>query len=55
MAITTSVVLEDAVNTIPIAELASGAPLFEWTIPLSSSDSSPRHERLTQMCSDFLS
>jgi DNA-binding winged helix-turn-helix (wHTH) protein len=46
MAIKTSVVLEDAVHRIPIAKLTSGAPLFEWTIPLPSGDSSAMHERI---------
>ena len=46
MAIKTSAVLEDAVHRIPIAELMSGAPSFEWTIPLPSGDFSPRHERI---------
>jgi DNA-binding winged helix-turn-helix (wHTH) protein len=50
MAIKTSAVLEDAAHKIPIAELTSGAPLFEWTIPTpSSSDSSARYERITQL------
>jgi len=49
MTIKTSAVLEDAVHKIPMAELTSGAPLFEWTIPPPSSDSSARHERITQL------
>jgi DNA-binding winged helix-turn-helix (wHTH) protein len=46
MAIKTSAVLEDAVHRIPIAELMSGAPSFEWTIQPPSGDFSPRHERI---------
>ena|SRR5579864_1012682 len=46
MAIKASAVLEDAVHRIPIAELMSGAPSFEWTIPLPSGDFSPRHEHI---------
>jgi hypothetical protein len=46
MAIKTSAVLEDAVHRIPIAELTSGAPVFEWTIPAPGGDSRARHERI---------
>ncbi len=49
MAIKTSAVLEDTVNRIPIAEVTSGAPLFEWTIPPPRSDSAARHERISQV------
>ncbi len=48
MAIKTSAVLEDAVHRIPIAELTSGAPLSEWIIPSSNSNSSERHEDISQ-------
>ncbi len=44
MAIKTSAVLEEAVHRIPIAELTSGAPLFEWTIPPPSSDRRATHK-----------
>jgi len=49
MAIKTSAVLEDAVHRIPTAELTSGAPLFQWTIPTPRSDSSAVHERIIQI------
>jgi len=45
MATKSSAVLEDAVYRIPIAELTSGGPLFEWTIP---SPSTAKPERITQ-------
>ena len=44
MAIKTSAVLEDAIHRIPISELTSCAPFFEWTI-LPRCDASARHER----------
>ncbi len=43
MAIIASVVLEDAVQAIPTAELMSNPPLLEWTI------SCPRHECFTEL------
>ena len=45
MATKASVVLEDTTHRLPLAELMSGAPSFEWTIPQSSSDFPVRHER----------
>ena len=48
MTIKTLAVVEDAGPKISIAELTSGTPLFEWTIPPPRGDSSPRHERITQ-------
>jgi DNA-binding winged helix-turn-helix (wHTH) protein len=48
MATNTSAVLDNAVNKLPIAEITSGAPTFEWTIPPLSSDSSARQERVIQ-------
>ncbi len=45
----TLAVLADAGPKISIAELTSGTPLFEWTIPPPGGDSSPRHERVTQL------
>jgi len=49
MTIKTLAVLEDAGPKISIAELTSGTPLFEWTIPPPGGDPSPRHERITQL------
>jgi DNA-binding winged helix-turn-helix (wHTH) protein len=47
MAIKTSAVLEDTIPRIPIAELMSGAPSFEWTSSHpSGGDFSARHERI---------
>ena len=43
MAIIASVVLEDAVQAIPTAELMSNPPPLEWTI------SCPRHECFTEL------
>ena len=45
MTVKTSVIREDTTHRIPIAELMSGAPSFEWTIPQPSSDFPARHER----------
>jgi hypothetical protein len=41
----TSVVLEDTTYRIPLAELMSGAPTFDWISPPPSGDFSARHER----------
>lgn len=44
MTIKTSAVIEDAVRRIPIADLMSSGPLFEWTIPTSCDAPRARHE-----------
>lgn len=43
MTIKTSAVLEDVVHRIPIADLISGVPLFEWTIPKPTDAPSAKH------------
>jgi len=45
MTVKTSAILEDTIHRIPIAELMSGAPSFEWTTPRPSSDFPARQER----------
>jgi DNA-binding winged helix-turn-helix (wHTH) protein len=46
MAIKTSAVLEDTIYRIPIAELMSRVPSFDWTSPQPRGDFSARHERV---------
>jgi len=45
MTVKTSAIREDTIHRIPIAELMSGAPSFEWTIPQPISNFPVRHER----------
>src|SRR6266567_555311 len=46
MAIKTSAVIEDTIHRIPIAELMSRAPSFEWTSLQPRGDFSTRYERV---------